>query len=244
MKIDDVIESMRNPQKGDGPKKFWLNIEDDYAGFLGIYIHKIEFVIELSQTGLIDRIIQALGLDTDLTTIRTEPASTTPLEKETTGAPRKETWSYPSIIGLMLYLAYNSRPDIVFAGHQCARFNQCPRLKHEQAVNRIARYLKGTREKGLSFTSTGELNLELHSDADWAGLWNAELPDDPTCVKSRTGYLITLSEVPVTWISKLQTEIATSMMHAEYIALSTGMRELLPVTEIFNGIREYLKVQR
>ena len=33
-------------------------------------------------------------------------------------------------------------------------------------------------------------------------------------------------------------------MHAEYIALSTGMRELLPVTETFNEICENLKVQR
>ena len=147
-KIDDAIESMKNPKKRDGPKKFLLNIEDDYAGFLGININKTESGIELSKSGLIDRILQVLGLDTDLTTIRTEPASTTPLGKETTGAPRKETWSYSSVIGMMLYLASNSRPDIAFAVHQCARFNHCPRLKHEQAVKRIARYLKWTREKG------------------------------------------------------------------------------------------------
>ena len=167
-----------------------------------------------------------------------------PLGKETTGATRKETWSYPSIIGMMLYLASNSRPDIAFAVHQCARFNQCPRLKHEQAVKRIARFLKGTREKGFIFTPTGELNLEVHANADWAGLWNAELPDDPTCVKSRAGYLIALCGVPDTWSSKLQTEIATSTIYVEYIALSIGMRELLPVTVTFNGIRENLKVQR
>ena len=88
------------------------------------------------------------------------------------------------------------------------------------------------------------MSLELHADADWAGLWNAELPDDPTCVKSRTGYLITLCSVPVTWSSKLQTEIATSTMHSEYIALSTGMRELLPVTETFNEICEALHIER
>ena len=243
-KIDDVIESMRNPTEEDGSKKFLLNIEDDYAGFLGISINKTESGIELLQTGLIDRILQALSLDNDQITIRTEPASTTPLGKEITGAPRREDWSYSSIIGMMLYLASNSRPDIAFAVHQCARFNHCPRLKHEQAVKRIARYLKGTRDKGLLFKPTEELNLELHADADWAGLWNAELPDDPTCVKSRTGYLITLCGVPVTWSSKLQTEIATSTMHSEYIALSTGMRELLPVTDNFHEICDALKIQR
>ena len=76
-----------------------------------------------------------------------------------------------------------------------------------------------------SVRSVQALSLELHADADWAGLWNAALPDDPTCVKSRTGYLITLCGDPVTWDSKLQTEIATSTMHSEYMALSTGMRD-------------------
>ena len=42
--------------------------------------------------------------------------------------------------------------------------------------------------------------------------------------------------LPVIWHSKLQTEITTSTMYAEYIALSTGMRELLPVKNILEEI--------
>jgi hypothetical protein len=80
------------------------------------------------------------------------------------------------------------------------------------------------------------LNLEMYADADFAGLWNAEEPHDPVCVKSRTGYIIYLSDVPVLWSSKLQTEIATSTMHAEYIALSSGMRELIPVRNVFHDV--------
>jgi hypothetical protein len=45
---------------------------------------------------------------------------------------------------------------------------------------------------------------------------------------------------PVMWTSKLQTEIALSTMEAEYIALSTAMKELLPmkflVHELSKGI--------
>ena len=243
-KIDEVLNSMKNPKEGEGTKKFLVNIEDDYAGFLGIDIIKHDDSIELRQTGLIDRILKALSLDDDKITVRSEPASTTPLGKETDGPPRREDWSYSSLIGMMLYLASNSRPDIAFAVHQCARFNHCPRLKHEQAVKLIARYLKATRDRGIVFTPNKNLYLELYADADWAGLWNAEKPDDPTCAKSRTGYLITLSGVPVSWSSKLQTEIATSTMHAEYIALSTGMRELIPTTDIFHELCEALCIER
>ena len=31
-------------------------------------------------------------------------------------------WSYASIIGMIMYLAFNSLPEIQFSAHQCARF--------------------------------------------------------------------------------------------------------------------------
>ena len=78
--------------------------------------------------------------------------------------------------------------------------------------------------------------MELYADADFAGLWNVENNADAISVKSRTGFVICLGDVPVTWHSKLQTEIATSTMHAEYIALSTGMRELLPAKNLLKEL--------
>jgi hypothetical protein len=145
---------------------------------------------------------------------------------------------------MMLYLASNSRPEIAFAVHQCARFNHCPRLCHEVAVKRIARYLKGTRDKGFIMKPNKELELEMYADSDFAGLYNVEDKQDPDGVKSRTGSLITLSGVPVTWSSKLQKEIATSTMHAEYIALSTTMRDLIPITNVLNEVCDSLKIKR
>ena len=58
-----------------------------------------------------------------------------------------------------------------------------------------------------------KLELEIYADADFAGLWNAEDRDEPISVKGRAGGIIILSGVPVSWTSKLQTEIATSTMH-------------------------------
>ncbi len=247
--IDEVIESLKSDTLPDGTKveKYLLDVEGDYAGFLGIDINKstsIEGALELLQTGLIDRILAALDLDDDLVNIRTEPANVKPLGKDELGPGRKEHWSYPSVVGMMLYLASNSRPDIAFAVNQCARFNHCPKLVHEQAVKRIGRYLKHTRDYGLIMLPNNDMSLELYADADFAGLWNIENPDDPISVRSRTGYCITLSGLPVSWSSKLQTEIATSTMMAEYIALSTGMRELLPTINLFGEICDSLGIDR
>jgi hypothetical protein len=244
--IDDLIDSLRNP-KDDNLSPFMLNEEEDYAGFLEIDIRpskNVESAIELLQLGLIDQILSVLGLDGDNAKIRQEPAAAVPLGKQEDGAPRKEQWSYASMVGMMLYLASNSRPDIAFAVNQCARFTHCANVHHEIALKRIGRYLKATREQGLLLKPTNDLSLEMYADADFAGLWNVEEHSDPVSVKSRTGYIIYLGNVPVTWHSKLQTEIATSTMHAEYIALSTGMRELIPVKTILEEICEILQIER
>jgi hypothetical protein len=91
--------------------------------------------LELKQTGLIkQRILHSLNLHSDDVTTRLEPAGKEPLGKDEKGLPQQESWSYPSLIGMLLYLSRNSRPEITFAINQCARFNHCPRLKHELAV--------------------------------------------------------------------------------------------------------------
>ena len=66
-------------------------------------------------------------------------------------------------------------------------------------------------------------------------------PDqDPICVKSRTGFLIMFMGCPLTWVSKLQTQIALSTMEAEYIALSQSMRELIAIREILREIQTFV----
>jgi hypothetical protein len=95
------------------------------------------------------------------------------------------------------------------------------------ALIRIGQYLKGTVEKGLVFKPNGTLVIDCYVDADFAGLWPHEDKDDPTCVKSHSGYVICISDCPVIWCSKLQHDIATSTMEAEYTAWSITTRELL-----------------
>jgi hypothetical protein len=79
-------------------------------------------------------------------------------------------------------------------------------------------------------------------DADFAGLWNYESDQDPVCVKSRTGYVMTLGGCPIQWNSKLQTEIALSTTEAEYIALSQAMRELIPLRRLLLEIVTVMKL--
>ena len=168
-------------------------------------------------------------------TVKT-PASTTPLGLDTDRETFNESWEYPVVIGMLLYLAQNSRPDIAYAVHQCARFTHAPRQSHSIAVKRILRYLNSTKDKGMYLTPLNDLTINCFVDADFAGLWNVEDDQNPLCVKSQSGILLTFMGCPIHWLSKLQTQIALSTMEAEYIALSQAMRELIGLRAILKKI--------
>ena len=52
------------------------------------------------------------------------------------------------MIGSLLYVTA-SRPDVMQAVEQVARFQAAPKESHVLVVKRIFRYLKGTKEFGL-----------------------------------------------------------------------------------------------
>ena len=132
------------------------------------------------------------------------PADKIPLDKDLDGDPCYEEWDYRSIVGILLYLAGSTRPDISYAVHQCARFSHQPRASHEVGVKHIVKYLKGTRDQGLIMKPKKDnLKLDLFADADFAGLFASEDNHDPVSVKSRTGILLNFGGVPVCWSSKL-----------------------------------------
>ena len=84
------------------------------------------------------------------------------------------------------------------------------------------------------------MRIDCYVDADFVGLLGYEDKQDSYCVKSRTGYVIYIYSCLVVWVSKLQSDIATSTMEAKYNALSMAMRNVLPlkhlVKEISNAI--------
>ncbi|KAG7349585.1 reverse transcriptase RNA-dependent DNA polymerase [Nitzschia inconspicua] len=193
-----------------------LEVEESVAGFLGVHIERnqTDGSIKLTQKGLIKRIISALGIEHE-PAVHT-PATSIPLTKDLDGDPPDGSFNYASVIGMLGYLQANSRPDITFAVSAAARFTHSPRRSHEEALKRIGRYLQGTLDEGLVLRPSETLNIDCYVDADFAGLWPHEDKADPTCVKSRTGFAICVANCPVIWSSKLQGDIATSTMEAEY----------------------------
>jgi hypothetical protein len=130
---------------------------------------------------------------------------------------------------MLLYLTTNTRMDIAFAVSQAARFCNTPKRSHASAVKTIVRYLAGTADKGMIIRPTRKLDLVCWVDADFLGLAHREPDDSPMSARSRTGFIITLSGVPLIWRSFLQSAISTSTAMAEYQALSSAMTQFLPI---------------
>ena len=74
--------------------------------------------------------------------------------------------------------------------------------------------------------------VDCYPDADFAGMYGHEKPTDPTCAKSRTGFMITFANCPVLCVSKLQTKMALSTMEAEIISLACSCCYLFPIVDM------------
>jgi hypothetical protein len=136
----------------------------------------------------------------------------------------------------MLYLEKSTRPDIAYAVHQCARFASDPKVEHAKAVRWIGRYLRGTRDKGIILKPL-EQSFECFVDSDFAGNWDPTDTIDPATAKSRSGFVIKYAGCPIVWASKMQTEVALSTTEAEYIALSTALREIIPLMSLLKEMQ-------
>ena len=228
----DIINKLLKDLKDTGAS---VKLESDVAGYLGVDIRTLDDGrIEMKQTGLIDRVIVALGLER--ANAKETPANLGTLPLDAQGDNCNGDFSYASVLGMLLYLQGHTRPDIAFAVNQCARYAFSPKHSHEEALKRIGRYLLGTRDKGIYMLPNKTLQIDCYVDADFAGLWGYEEKDDPTCVRSRSGYLFMIGGCPIYWRSKLQNEISVSTMESEYVALSTSMRDLIPLQRVLEDI--------
>jgi hypothetical protein len=86
-----------------------------------------------------------------------------------------------------------------------------------EVVKDVIHYLKGTADLTLTLEGSDK-GLEAYADANWASQPHRH---------SMPGYTVLLHSSPVAWSAQKQTIIALSTAEAEYIALTTVMREIL-----------------
>lgn len=94
----------------------------------------------------------------------------TPLEQRTDGeASPSERERYQGMTGSLMFSMVETRPDIAFAISVASRFAKNPSHQLTEAVNTILRYMKGSRQRDITYGGQDKLLVEGYSDFDWAG---------------------------------------------------------------------------
>jgi hypothetical protein len=128
------------------------------------------------------------------------------------------------MIGKLNFLEKSMRPEIACAVHQCARFSSNPKKSHANAVKLLCRCLAATKDKGLILQADPSKPFEIHVNCNFAGNWDKEdTMNDLSTSKSHTGYVISYGGCPVTWASRLLTEVVLSSTESEHAGLSKSL---------------------
>ena len=113
----------------NGKEGFVLTDFGDLARFLSFEIeYKTDGSIHMTQLHLIQRILELCGIKASEVNKRDKQASKPLLRRDLSGHSRRHNWNYRSAVGMLGYLSGTSRPDLAMAIHQCARFNESPKL--------------------------------------------------------------------------------------------------------------------
>ena len=218
-----------------------VTMEGNLSDFLGAHIEELpDGSFHLHQSHQIKKVINDLGLAGPQTTRKNTPCKISEvLKRDKEGPDHDDSFHYRSVTGKLSHVDRCTRLDIACVVHQCARFSSAQKLIHTKALKWLGRYLKATQDFGFVIKPDFTRGLELLVDSDWAGNWDPLEPElDPDTARSRFGFIILFAGVVIGHGSRLLHLIALSSTEAEYMGLSEAVREVLPLIDFLNELRQ------
>lgn len=192
--------------------------------FLGIKVTRVNGGIFLCQENYIKKLLEKFGLPN--IGVQNTPMETNP-PRETRGETVIGSKPYRELIGSLMYACMATRPDICAAVNHFSQYQTNAGPEHWKGLKRILRYLNSTAKWGLWYKANSYSPLTLYVDADFA--------NEPGR-KSVSGFVVEMFGDSVTWATRKQQSVALSTTEAEYVALATGVRELLWLRQLLNEL--------
>ena len=201
------------------------------AKVLGMTVHYDEENrrVKISVGMKIDAILEQYNMkDAKITDSPMLPNTLALFERDTSEGFDQPPWPYAKLVGELLWIGNTVRPDIAFAVNVLARQLKKPKNCHWEAAKRVLRYLKGTRDLGITYCASNEQPVVGYSDSDWG--------TDPVDRKSTAGHVFMYAGGAIAWKSRKQTVVATSTAEAEYLAVSAATNEAKWLRSFFSEI--------
>ena len=175
--------------------------------FLGVQIERNQArkEIRISQRTYIESVITKFNLENTSAEVPMNPSIDLRKPSEIREAKMRDI-PYRELIGCLMYISVQTRPDIAYAVSKLARYFANYDGSHWNAAKQVAKYLNSTKNLGLIYGSQSLTHVEGSCDVDWAG--------DKDSRKSTTGILFTFGNTAFIWKSRLQNIVASSTMEA------------------------------
>lgn len=196
------------------PKEF------DYLG-MKIKFDKEDCAFRMSQPGIIKDVTDGIEGTSDL------PCDGK-LHEEKDGSLFEDLTLFRSELMKMSYLS-KTRPDIKVAIGYLSTKMQEPTVSDWEKVNRVRKYLNGTKDFEMRVKPVEEIQVYASSDASLGPHKDG---------KSHTGMVITVGtpNAPIIAKSSKQKSVANSSTAAELIAFSSTLEEVLWMVELLNEL--------
>ena len=212
---NESIELLKKTLEG----KFKMDDRGKLEWFLGMQVSQENDNVTLDQEKYIESVIEKFGMQ-DSNPSRTPAENNLKLVKATESETLVDERLYRSLVGSLLYIAKQTRPDIVWIVNVLSRFMDKPSNTHWLAGKRVLRYLQATKSLKLVYPRDNDFQLHGESDVDWS--------EDHDDRRSTTGYFFKLgfSGGAVSWqTKKKQQTVALSSCEAEYQGLAAAVEE-------------------
>ncbi|CAN6571651.1 unnamed protein product [Malus baccata var. baccata] len=196
---------------------------------LGDITYKSNGDIFLSQTRYAKDLLHKAGMDNCKSVNTTCRPHSQFLDSE--GIPLPDPTFYRSIVGALQYLTF-TRPDLAYAVNTVCQYMHTPTEVHYDLVKMILRYVQGSLEYGLTYSSSSDPSLVACSDFDWAA--------DPNTRRFVTGFVVYLGSNPISWQSKKQASISRSSTEAENKSLAHCAVDISWIRNLLKDLHQFL----
>nr|GEZ35969.1 ribonuclease H-like domain, reverse transcriptase, RNA-dependent DNA polymerase [Tanacetum cinerariifolium] len=150
--------------KAQMEEKFKMSDLGLLAYYLGIEVTQTNGDISIKQSAYANKILkEAEMLDCNETLIPMDPGTRlTKITKET----MVNSTEYRSLIGYLRYLLH-TRPDLSYSVGLLSRFMQEPREQHMKAMRQVLRYVKETKDYGITYKHNRGNKIHGFSDSSY-----------------------------------------------------------------------------
>ena len=210
--IDELIAALRDKyqeiEAKKGPVLSYVGMTFDFS---------VEGRVSISMKGYVYDLLDELDINGSAKTPATSDLFS--VREDCPKLPQDRREQFHSNVAKVLYLAKRVRPDVLTACIFLATRVLCADTDDEAKLNRLLRYLNGTRDLDMKLIpNQGLLSISAYIDASYGVHFDG---------KSHTGLAVCIGKGPVFAKSAKQKLVSKSSTESELIALSDSLSQVI-----------------